>query len=168
MNKSVIFSSNTSIILCLTRSTRQLLHIERVENLLYSLVFSIQIQALLQHFPRAGDLAEMMDFYLRRFYARLLPWLGWGYFLLQVLPDSEFQSVLAQQRALTSQVSPLKLVPRKVLEKSLEQVHISEPDSKGRSAFFAGPCRTVSSVRDAQYNRQQLHTTTVPYFAGPE
>jgi len=83
---------------------------------------------------------------------------GWARFLLQEPPDSEFQSALAEQRTLPSQVSLLKLVPRQVLEKNFKQVPISELDSKGRFAFFSGLCGTVSSVRDAQQKRQQLRT----------
>lgn len=116
---------------------------------------------LLQHFPRAGDWAEM-DFYWRHFYAPVLPWVGWARSPLQVPPDSELQSALVKQGTQMSQVSLLKSVPTEVLEKNSEQVCISELDSKGKFALFSGRCCTLCSVRDAQQKRLQLRTA--PYL----
>lgn len=122
---------------------------------------------LLQRFPRAGDLAEM-DFYSRCCYAQVLAWVDWVHFLLQVLPDPELQSVLVQQRMLTSQISLLKLVPRQVLENNVEQVHILELDSKGKFNILFWTVLQCFLCQRGAVEKAATMCTRVPYFVGPE
>lgn len=74
----------------------------------------------------------------------------WKHFLLQLLLDSEFPSVLQKQMMLTSEVSLQKLMPRQVLDKSFEHVHGSELDSKEKFVFSFRLCCIISTVRDTQ------------------